>query len=136
MRRSGVADRCDIFEQLSPEEVNGLLNRSKFNLMISSFESANRAMYEAMFAGVPSIVNRDCEGIDFSYINKYTGFEVSDAELADAIVDALDRPNKFSPRAWALKNCNFARSTRMLNEKLKEISLARGEPGTADLGAT
>lgn len=134
MKRYGVADRCEIFEQVSFEELNRILNRSRINLMISSgLETANRAMYEAMYANVPTIVNQDCEGIDLTYINEYTGVQVSDSGLADAIVDALGYLDRFSPRAWAMENCHFARSTRILNNKLKEMAAKRGEPWTSDI---
>lgn len=133
MRRFGVAEQCDIFGKLPAGEINLLINRSRLNLMISSFESANRVIYEAMFAGVPSIVNKNCAGADLSYINEFTGIQASDAELPDAIVHALDHPNGFTPRAWGMEHCSYARSTRLLNEKLKEAALARGEPWTIDI---
>jgi glycosyltransferase involved in cell wall biosynthesis len=136
MRRYGVTDGCEIFERISFEELNRLLGSSRINLMISShLESANRALYEAMYANVPSIVNRDCEGIDLSYVNEHTGVQASDGTLAEAILDMLDRPNQFAPRAWALEHTNYLRSTQIINAKLKELSQAEGEPWRTDIAA-
>lgn len=135
MNRRGVADQCEIFGKLPAHEINLLINRSRLNLMISSFESANRVIYEAMFADVPSIVNKNCAGVDLSYINEYTGIQASDAELPDAILHAIEHPNGFAPRAWGMEHCSYARSTRLLNEKLKEVALAKGEPWTTDIAA-
>ena len=136
MRKYGVTDRCEIFERISFEELNRLFNSSRINLMISShLESANRALYEAMYANVPSIANRDCEGIDLSYVNEHTGVQAPDDALAEAILDMLDRPNRFSPRAWAVKHTNYLKSTQILNAKLKELGEAEGELWTTDIVA-
>ena len=133
MRRFRVADQCEIFAKIPPAEINALMNRSRLNLLMSSFECANRVVYEAMFANLPSVVNRDCAGMDLSYINEFTGIQASDAELADAIVHALGHPNGFNPRAWGMEHCSYVRSTRLLNEKLKEAAFRRGEPWTNDI---
>jgi len=133
MKKYGVADRCEIFVRIPQSEVNRLLNLSRVNLMLSRFELANRALYEAMFANVPSVVNRDCQGLDTSVITPETGVAAKDEELADAILTVLARLNAFSPREWALDHTGCVRSTRILNDKLKEASLARGEPWTKDI---
>jgi hypothetical protein len=60
---------------------------------------------------------------------------VGNHELPEAILDVLSRLDEFSPRAWAMEHTGYARSTRILNDKLKELSLARGEPWTTDIAA-
>jgi hypothetical protein len=135
IREYGIGDRVEIFQRIPATEVNRLLNLSRINLMLSRFELANRALHEAMFADVPTIAYRDCEGLDLAFVNEQTGVLVGDDELADAILDVLNRANQFSPRAWAMEHTGYARSTRILNEKLKELSLARGEPWTTDIAA-
>jgi len=129
-KKCGVSDQIEIYERIPPEEVNRLLNLSRVNLLLSRREGGNKALYEAMFADVPSIVYRHCQGLDQSCVNEQTGVLVNDAELGDAIVAVLSRPRQFSPRAWALDNAGCANSTRKLNDRLQELSRARGEPWT------
>jgi glycosyltransferase involved in cell wall biosynthesis len=132
-RKCGVSDQIEIYERVKPEEVNRLLNLSRVSLLLSRKEGGNRALYEAMFADVPSLVYRNCQGLDQSCINEQTGVLVDEDGLPDAIMDVLTGGARFSPRAWALEHTGYARSTRILNEKLKELSLARGEPWTTDI---
>jgi hypothetical protein len=88
-----------------------------------------------MFADVPSIVYRNCQGLDQSCVNEQTGVLVDDGELGDAILEVLQHRERFSPRAWAMEHTGYARSTRILNDKLKELSLGQGEPWTTDIAA-
>jgi glycosyltransferase involved in cell wall biosynthesis len=133
IRKYGVGDQIEIFQGIPAAEVNRVLNLSRVNLMLSRFELANRALHEAMFANVPTIAYRSCEGLDLTFVNEQTGVLVGDDELAEAILDVLGRTDQFSPRAWAMEHTGYARSTRILNDRLKECSLARGEPWTKDI---
>jgi glycosyltransferase involved in cell wall biosynthesis len=134
-KKCGVSDRIEIYERIPPEEVNRLLNSSRVNLFLSRREGGSRALYEAMFADVPSIVYRNCQGLDQSCVNEQTGVLVDDGELGDAILEVLQHRERFSPRAWAMEHTGYARSTRILNDKLKELSLGQGEPWTTDIAA-
>jgi glycosyltransferase involved in cell wall biosynthesis len=134
-KKCGVSNQIEIYQRVRPEEVNRLLNLSRVNLLLSRREGGNKGLYEAMFADVPSIVYRNCQGLDQSCINQQTGVSVDDDELADAIVAVLDGPKQFSPRAWAMEHTGYARSTRILNDKLKGLSFAQGEPWTTDIAA-
>jgi hypothetical protein len=40
---------------------------------------------------------------------------------------------RFSPRAWALAHTGSRNATRQLNERLRAIALAKGEPWTRDI---
>jgi len=134
-KKCGVSDQIEIYERVRPEEVNRLLNLSRVNLLLSRREGGNKALYEAMFADIPSIVYRHCQGLDHSCVNEQTGVLVNDDELADAIVAVLNTPMQFSPRSWALENTGCTNSTRKLNDRLQELSLARGEPWTTGVAA-
>ena len=131
----GVADRCEIFEKMPAEEVNRLLNQSRVNLLLSRFEAGNKGLYEAMFASLPSVVYRHCEGLDPSCINEQTGLLADENELSDAILSALDCPDRFAPRAWALEHTGYLRSTRIVNHALCELSAAQREPWRTDIAA-
>lgn len=134
-KQYGVADRCEIFEKVSPETVNLLLNQSQVNLLLSRFEAGNKALYEAMFAGLPSVVYRHCEGLDPCCINKQTGLLSDTDELCDAILLALDQRERFKPRAWALEHTGYLRSTRIVNDALRRLSAGQHEPWETDITA-
>ena len=135
IKKHGLDGRFEIFENVSPSEVNRLLNQSRVNLLLSRLEAGNRALYEAMFANLPSIAYRHCEGLNCASINDQTGILADETDLSDAIVSALDRLDTFSPRAWALENTGYHRSTRIMNERLREISLGQREPWETDIVA-
>jgi len=124
----GLTGRFDIVENVPPAEVNRLLNQSRVNLLLSRLEAGNRALYEAMFADLPSVAYRHCEGLNCASINEQTGILADERDLSEAILAALDRLDTFSPRAWALENTGYLRSTRIMNERLREISLQQAEP--------
>jgi glycosyltransferase involved in cell wall biosynthesis len=134
-RKYGVADRCEIFEKLPAEEVNRLLNQSRVNLLLSRFEAGNKALYEAMFANLPSVVYRHCEGLDPACMNEQTGILADENQLCDAILLALDQQDRFEPRAWALEHTGYERSTRIVSDKLRELSAIRREPWQTDIAA-
>ena len=133
MAKYGVGSQCEIFENLPPEEVNRFLNLSRVNLLLSRREGGNRALYEAMFAGIPSIVSRTCQGVDSSAINRQTGVLADDDALDQAILSMLASTGRFAPRQWALQNSGYSRSTNVLNQCLKELNLALGQPWSSDI---
>jgi glycosyltransferase involved in cell wall biosynthesis len=134
-KKYGVVDRCEIFEKITPEEVNRLFSQSRVNLLLSRFEAGNKALYEAMFANLPSVVYRHCKGLDPSCINEQTGLLADENELCDAILSALDCPDRFAPRAWALEHTGYLRSTQIVNHVLRELSAVQREPWQTDIAA-
>lgn len=131
----GLNGRFEIVENVSPAEVNRLFNQSRVNLLLSRLEAGNRALYEAMFANLPSVAYRHCEGLNCASINDQTGILADEHDLSDAILAALDQLDRFSPRAWALENTGYLRSTRIMNDRLREISLQQSEPWETDIVA-
>src|SRR5205823_5520841 len=102
-RNYGVEDQIQVFERIPQQQVSELLSRSKLHVLWSRREGSNRAIIEAMLADVPTIVR---DGFNFGYkyphINSQTGRFVAESDLADAIIDMLDRRKEFSAREWAL----------------------------------
>ena len=133
MRRFGVASQCDVFEKLSAEEVNRLLNASRINLMLSEKELANKALYEAMFAGVPCLASAGCMGLDRDVINPQTGMLAEDDELGDAIEYMLAHLHHYKPREWATAKTGCWRATRTLNEVLRQVSSKMGVAWSHDI---
>jgi len=130
-----VGSHVTIFENLSPVEVNEVLNRSKVNMILSLREGANRSIFEGFFADVPGIVLRRNIGINKDYINQYTGKLVEENELAQALLWFREHWKDFSPRVWALANISPEVTTAKLNHLLKGIAESRGELWTTDIVA-
>ena len=85
-RYYGVAEQIEMYERLSPEEVNLLYNRAKVNLLWSRKEGFNRAIIEGMLAGVPCIIRDQFNyGYHYSYINPQTGCFVGSGPLPERL---------------------------------------------------
>lgn len=135
MARHGVSDQCEIFERVPAAEVNRLLNASRVNLLLSRSEGGNKSLYEAMFAGVASIVSSECQGLATGAINEQTGMLAADEDLGAAILSMLDSSQSFRPRDWAMQHTGHLNSTATLNAKLKELETAGGGRWTTDIVA-
>ena len=57
-RHFEIDDQVEAFELLDTPDVARLLQRSKVHVLWSRKEGVNRAVIEAMFAGVPSILRQ------------------------------------------------------------------------------
>jgi glycosyltransferase involved in cell wall biosynthesis len=116
----------EIREKVPQTELAGYVSQSKVFVFLTRKEGDNKALVEAMFADVPSIVFDETIGGAGSRVNSSTGVFASDAELADKIVYMLDNYGKFSPRAWALSHTGSAVATRVLDELLGTVVRANG----------
>lgn len=118
-----VRDRVDIFENVGPDKVNVILNKSKVNILLSLKEGSNRAIFEGFFANTPAIVLKSNIGVNKSYINEQTGRLIREDELPEALVEFRSSFSRYSPRKWAMQNISPERST----EKLERIIMALSE---------
>lgn len=132
-RYYGVLSNLDIYQQISAEEVNRLLNRAKVNILLSRKEGANRSIFEGLFANVPGIVLATNCGVNKTYINEHTGKLITDSELAEALLWFRSHYRSLNPRKWALENISCQVSTRRLDGMLKEIARDSNEPWTRPL---
>ena len=123
----------DVLEQLPASEVAAHVSRCKAFVFLSRKEGDNKALVEAMFAGLPAIVYDRTIGGARSRINAATGILAADEELPDKIRYMLDHHQDFTPRAWALEHSGSANATRRLNSALKQAVLASGQRWTRDI---
>ncbi len=133
MRRYGVLEDCTIFQQLTPEQVNEVLNRSKVNVLLSRAEGGNKGLMEGFAANVPCVVFRHMMGHRQSDINPMTGRLAEDDELADVLLDVIANQERYHSREWLLANSGYRNSSQKLNALLREEALRRGEPWTTDI---
>ena len=133
LRESKVADQITIFQGLSGEELNVVLNRSKLKVLLSKVEGGNVALMEALAAGTPCVVYEHVMGPRLSDFNAATGALASDGNLHRVLADVIDKHDQFSARDWFLANTGYERTTARVNAALRELSLSRGERWTEDI---
>ena len=131
-RHYGLGEMLDLYENLSQQDVNIVLNCSKVNLLLSLKEGSNRSVFEGFAAGVPAIVLRENIGLNKAYINAQTGLLVDEADLPEALMHFKVHWRRYNARAWALENISPERTTAKLAECLKSLARERGEPWTVD----
>jgi hypothetical protein len=133
-RYFGIHNQVEIHENVSPEQVNIHLNRSRVNLIWSRREGVNRAIIEGMFTGVPCLV-RCGFNYDFKYpyINANTGRYSSERDLPRNLVWMIENYERFDPRSWVMARMTCPKSTEILNEAIRSAALAAGERWTCDL---
>lgn len=118
----GIQKNVEIYEKLTPQEVNLLLNKSKVSILLSLKEGSNRAIFEGMFANIPVILLKENVGVNKSYINKETGVLIKRSELGYYLKWFRKHYTDFQPRLWALDNITCRESTKKMEELLKNIT--------------
>lgn len=129
----GLRDNVDIYEGLSPERLNELLNESKVSVLMSLKEGSNRSIFEGFFSDVPGVVLRNNVGINKSYINEFTGRLIDERDLPCALQFFREHWREFSPRAWALRHLAAPVTTQALEVVLRGLAARRDEPWTSGL---
>jgi glycosyltransferase involved in cell wall biosynthesis len=97
----------DIVENLPQTEVAACLTQCKVFVFLSRKEGDNKALVEAMLAGVPVIV-------------------YDDEQLPEKILYMLDHCDEFTPRSWALEHTGSETATRILNEVIRRTVAEAG----------
>ncbi len=118
--------KVELHEYLPHDEVLRRVADSRVSLLLSRKEGHNKAIMESLLLGTPAIVYDRHLGGAREKINPETGLLASLKGLPYAIRDALDHGDRFTPRQWALVNTGCIVSTRILNDCLRQISIADG----------
>lgn len=126
IKHYGVDDRVTVFERMSQEELNVVLNRSKVNLLISLREDSNRALFEGFFAGKRALLLRENVGVNKEYINEHTARLIDERALPDELVCMKGIWDRYQPRQWALDHISVTRSTERIAARLREIAAGEG----------
>jgi glycosyltransferase involved in cell wall biosynthesis len=100
----GVFENIKIYEDVSPQKVNEILNRSKINILLSLREGANKAIFEGFFANVPGLILEENIGVNKKYFNDMTGVITKEKKLFSSIQYMLQEYKEFRPVSWASKN--------------------------------
>lgn len=130
----GVADRIEIVDGASDDQVRNLLARAKVSLILSRQEGSCIAVAESLFAGTPVGLLEDARVGSKAFINQRTGRLLKHRGLGPQLVDFVASAGRFQPREWALEHeISCFGSTRVLNEILRQEQMRHGLPWTVDL---
>jgi glycosyltransferase involved in cell wall biosynthesis len=130
----GLLDNVEMFVDISQERVNELLNASRCHVLCSLREGANRSCLEALFAGIPVLI--DARHIGFPHW-RFPASVVRTFSDEAALADELRRVrgetagHDISSIAGSLAGARVA--TAKLEEALRVETEARGESWTAGL---
>lgn len=130
----GISDQLEIHEHLQPAQVARQLNRSKIHVLWSRREGSNKAIIEAMLAGVPGILREGYNyGYHYPYINPQTGRFASEDTLPATMISMIEHLDDFAPRAWIMEHMTPRIATSILGDRIRKVALQRGEAWTSDL---
>jgi len=130
--RFAVRDQCTFFDSVPHSQVSEIVGRSRVSLLLSRQEGANKALYESLFVGTPVLVPADHLGVNVEHV-RAVGQLFHDDELDDALVRMTGQSGGAATRTWAMEHTGAPRATQLLNERLRGLALAAGEPWTRDL---
>lgn len=123
----------DLRENLAHADVMTLLIQAKMQILLTSKEGGNKAIPEGLFLNVPAIVYDRNKGGTREKINGQTGILSSFGNLHRNIEFMLENYGRFRPREYVLKTTGSAISTRILNDKIKCVSLETNGSWTCDI---
>jgi glycosyltransferase involved in cell wall biosynthesis len=132
----GILDQLEIYESITPDEINHHLNRAKVNIIWSRKEGVNRAIIEGLFAGTPCILRKGFNyGYHYPYMNTSTGCYSAQSDLPERLLWMIDNYRSFSPRDWVLKHMSCEVATAILSESIKTVACSSGQNWTEDIVA-
>ena len=117
----GLSERVRLFEDLSQDDLNVLLNKSKVNVLLSLKEGSNRSLFEGFFAGTPGLVLANNVGVNKEYFNSQTGACIYERDLEETLVFFSENWHSFSPREWAIENISPTKTTEKLELIIREF---------------
>lgn len=130
----GIDDQIEWRENLHGDAVNLQLNRAKVHVLWSRKEGYNRAIIEAMLAGVPTILRAGHNyGYHYPYINPQTGCFADEDDLPMKLLRMVESYDEFEPRQWVLANMSCEVATEIMSRQIREFVTARGERWTRDI---
>jgi len=87
-----------------------------------------------MLTGVPTILRAGFNyGHHYPYINPRTGQFADETTLPDVLLEMCQRYADYDPRAWIMENMSAQICSARLNESIKRVAVARGEPWSSDI---
>ncbi len=129
----GVANRFTILSNQPHREVTKLFCQARASVVLSKREGSCVVVAESLCADTPVALLRGALIGSRIFLNEQTGRFLDEHNLARDLTDFVQTADRYAPRAWAEQHISCWRSTRVLNDLLKEYALARGQAWTQDL---
>jgi glycosyltransferase involved in cell wall biosynthesis len=129
----GVADRIEMIQDASIDEVTRHQCNSKTSIILSAREGSCVVVAESLFADAPVAMMQDAHVGSRAYINTQTGILLRADTMHTRLSEMLERSASFSPRVWALGNMTNTRTTEKLNGILCDYSREHGLPWIRDI---
>ena len=133
VRARGLSERVAVRANLPRREVPEWLARCRAGIQVSLHENGPRAIYEFLRSDLPVVLSSCTAGVDFETFKPPAGRVAPDAELVDAIREALDEPDRFQPAETFRKRTGSETASEMLNSELRELSESHGLKWTRDI---
>ncbi len=129
----GVADRIQMIQDASIDEVTRHQCNSKMSIILSAREGSCVVVAESLFADAPVAMMHNAHVGSRAYINAQTGVLLHADTMHTQLSEMLEHSALFSPRVWAQANITSARTTEKLNGILRDYSRERSLPWTKDI---
>jgi glycosyltransferase involved in cell wall biosynthesis len=118
-RYYGVVDQIEIQENVPYSQMNGHLNRATLCVLWSRREGVNRAIVEAMHAGLPCVIRAGFNyGHPYAYINHLTGRLVAESDLPRVLRDLPNDYDADAVRSWVMENLSCEVTARALEDSI------------------
>jgi hypothetical protein len=131
----GVTDRFELRSNQSHREVTAAFCQARASIVLSRREGSCIAVAESLFADTPAALLAGAEIGSRVFVNAQTGRLLREDDLARELTAFLAEAAGYQPRAWALEHLSCLRSSRVLNELLRQHALAAGQDWDQDLAA-
>jgi glycosyltransferase involved in cell wall biosynthesis len=132
-RAFGVEDRISVYTRVTNQFLANALSRAKVSLILSRREGSCVAVAESLFADTPVGMLDGAQVGSSAFINNATGRLLREGHLPSDLNAFLRDAAGYHPRQWALQHISCHRSTRVLNDVLRERALASGQQWTQDI---
>ena len=133
-RYYGVQGQIKLLENVPYDDVNLQLNRAKIHLLWSRHEGFNRAIIEAMLAGLPCILRDGFNyGYRYPYVNNRTARFATEINLPGTLTDMLSSYTDYAPREWILEHMNCHEAGNLLEQTIADCTSEVAPPATHPL---
>lgn len=130
----GVADCAEIFVDVGQRQVNEVFNASRCHVRCSIGGGADKASFEALFAGIPAIVPDDPGGFPTRrFPRELVRAYATGRDLVARVAECRSDVNRLHIATVARHLSGSLTATRRLSEAMREAAVALGEEWTMDL---
>lgn len=132
-RDYGVNDRIVLQTNASHAQVVEGLCRARASVILSRREGSCVVVAESLFADTPVALLQGAEIGSSAFLNPQTGRFLDEVHLAQELDDFIATSDDYAPRTWALDHIACTRSSRLLNDAIRQQQLAAGQEWTQDV---